>query len=312
MGTYRTRARAPLLCAMVLLTVVVPTVADSQANTNGGVPAGVLVRDRWRVRQDAFPDGAEDLHFTVRNKEVGFICVNGWDISISGFANAMSGRQDPCNNIRVNADGGLIAAGGFVDVDISLWLGQKNSKQIFDAIWTKPGQPPRKAAPGQGWDVGPGRPGGGGPGGPASPFLHLVTILNLDDTDPFFLTDVCAVASPTFFADLTTVPCVDLLLPPILLNPGESFSFDVETLGPALGEHIYFGYTMREAMDDGSRAPGGSQVAALVPGEIVAVELGDHPITETVPEPAPLALLGAGGVLLLARSARRRPSPGRR
>ncbi|HEU4629900.1 MAG TPA: PEP-CTERM sorting domain-containing protein [Gemmatimonadaceae bacterium] len=275
--------------------------AGAQTNTGGGAQVGVLVRDHWRLHQGAFADGADDLHFTVRNKELGAICVNGWSIGLSHFTNSTSGRQDPCNHIGVMADGARVPFSNFVDVDISLWLTQRNSKQILDPVWTRAGEAPRKAAPAQGWDVGPARPGG--PGDPAGTWRHLVTISNLDDTDPFFLTDVCTAPSAVFFEALEDVPCTGSLFEEILLRPGESFAFDVLTAGPFLGNHIYFGYTMREAVTMSPEAP----------GQIIAIELGDHPVTDVVPEPGTLALLAGGlaGMGVVGRRWRRaRRSPG--
>jgi hypothetical protein len=227
---------------------------------------------------------ATDLEFKVRNKEGAVIPLNGWNIGISDFTNSMSGLVDPATNtIGVMAAGAMIPFSTFVSVDISLFLASKNSKRVSDIFWTKDGLI-GKAAPANGWDVGPATPSGV-PG----IFNHPVTISNDDSTDPFLLTDICAVASTMFFTDLTAVPCTGSLFAPILLNPGESFTFDVSTTGAFLGNHIYFGYTMRNAA---------AGVVALqdIPMEI---ELGDHPVTEMVPEPQTLILFSCGLGLLM-------------
>jgi hypothetical protein len=167
--------------------------------------------------------------------------------------------------------------------DISLFLAAKNSKRVSDIFWTKDGLA-GKAAPSNGWDVGPATPSGI-PG----MFIHPVTISNDDSTLPFLLTDICAVASTIFFPNLTDVPCSGSLFAPILLNPGESFTFDVPTEGAFLGNHIYFGFTMMPAAS-------GAVALQQIPMEI---ELGDHPVTEMVPEP-PMLILVSGALGLLA------------
>lgn len=262
-------------------------------NFNGGVPSPDAVRGKWKLTQNVW-DSANDLHFTLHNKEPG-IAITGHQGNVSNFPNtvSMQGRD-----VKVWSDGAEIPLGGMVTVDSTLFLTAKNTIHIKDIFWTKNGVP-RKAGPDWGWKIDDPVPGSGGIG-----FKHLFVLDNDDLTESLLVKNLCFFPTKDFYSDLNDVPfeCPsDPEIPvEILLNPEESFSYPIMTGESLIGGHIYMTFSLEKV----TVSPvSDTSTANIVTSDFITIFNGDHPVISVVPEPTStlsllfLGILGAGVTL---------------
>lgn len=275
----------------------------------------VLVREIFTVKQTKLDDGADELDFTLWQREDN-IYLKGWRACIDKFTNASSMRanqpgeyhdelknhsccpetDDPDNgehatDVSSNKTDGVIAKDEEVDVYCCFWLTHKNTKRLANVEWDK-AKDPVKACPDFGWLV-------EDPVGSGGVYWHMVEIRNDDPSLDLRIETVRLLADMAFISDLKTVPFAGYESGfPRTLVPGETVQLSIPTPGIFLNCHIYGEVVLQDATGTDYRV----------------VEIFDHPVTLTKPVPTTsqwgllvlLCLLIASGLFVVLH--RRRAS----
>lgn len=292
----------PLLAAAFLAAacfVAAPSGAVTVGNTTG-----VQVRGTLGFTNDTGED-ANDFHIEIYQNE-NDVSVNGASATSSAFSGgsgSLSERdRNPANDgenhqANFDLDGGTVANGEAMRLDISFWLTKRNTLFIDEWYWTKDGE--RIGADGHpvGWQAGdPNRGGGGAGGGGAQEgdggdgnYQHPFSIVNLGNKE-VQIADVKLLASMTFYDDIINDidwDSIDNIVDDMTLGVGETFDYLFDTTGSFLGGHVYLAFTFDDPV----------------------LFIGDHPVTELaddMPEPATFALFGIALLGMAAVRQRRR------
>jgi len=279
-----------LIVSLIFLSLFLgQSSVHADTTTSGGARTGVQVRETWKIHQNKYDDFATDLHIKLWQKEDN-IQVNGWDVEISSFTGSSSQRgnqpepahstlenlgglprtNDPDNGqhaVDVTASGANIPKCTWVTVKATFWLTNWNTKRM-EASWTKEAEPEKKAVPKHGWGLDWPKPDPQNPG----QYLHLFSITNDDTTDYLNVTGLAFTATMNWYENLTQI-IFPSPYPDFALAPGQSWSTNINTVGPLYGGHIYFKYSLQGSA-------------------IYSEDWVDHPVTE------PPAVNDVGGIWL--------------
>ena len=291
-----------MLIAMLSLTFMSESPMFAQSLSYGTCVGTVQVRARMVFTNNTgLP--ANDFHFRMSAPEWG-INMLGANVSGNGempngsLATTTDGIPDGnLHGVDVSLDGGTVAPGGAMTLDLDLCLSAKNHLQVKNMQWTFDTVAIGGAGHGHGWRINNAQAGGNGGnnsfngggqggqagGGGAGNFVHQFSLVNLD-TVPMHLVDFRVLSSMSYYAVLDSnmltgvAPIVDPLHPmPVTINPGEKYTYDINTTGSYLGGQIYFKYAL--ASD-------------------TQVVFGSHPCDAISTDPVPLESVFTSNTLL--------------
>jgi hypothetical protein len=285
-----------LLFVTSTITLFIST-ADAQLDT-GWIGAGDgrnVVRDILTVTNGT-GSPANDLHALIQVRDPSAYIEEARGTTTQGSISGMLAGGPHPQSFAVNIVDIDVANGGNLTFGWNLDLNHLNQRWIT-WWWTHDGMIIGDPRGGNGHNVGgptPGGNGGGGVGpggglggqgggGGTGFFVHPFTIYNDEDKEAV-LTDFSLLASMTTYSDLGSIPwgSVDPInLGPfasVTLAPHSTFQFDFETTGAYADGHIYYKYTLTD--------------------DAVTV-LGDHPVSQPVPEASTMATLAAAFCSLL-------------
>jgi len=299
------RKNVKLLLIGFAMSLFIGETTQANTNTQGENHDGLKVHEVFKVHQNKYNDFATDLHFKLWQKEDN-IDINGWDINISNFTNSSSqrGNQPPDHSkgtsvenhpshpevkdpdsgqhaIDVTADGAKINYCTWVTIDASFWLvetttrkGAFNTKRLDGVNWTKTADPvpQKKAVADFGWVIEYPVPDASNPG----QYLHEFVLTNDDPSLSIWITGLQLLGSNVDYSDLDMVTYSQPPITDFLLNPGESFNYNVTTIGT--GGYIYAQFNIRDDIG-GTPSP-----------DIVAIDQLQHP----VPEPSAMLQICIG------------------
>ena len=165
---YRTNLiTRSLLAAIVAAVFATQTSALAGSGTAGScAPPSVPVRAKFHMTNNT-GQTAHDFHFYMYQNDLPHVQVTGAEASSSSFGNVNvglstdNGKNPPPppgnHGASVDMDGGTVAAGDTLTVEVTLCMNEKNCLKIKDAYFTDENHDP----------LGPGGPAGGP--GPAHP-----------------------------------------------------------------------------------------------------------------------------------------------
>ncbi|MHC4527572.1 MAG: hypothetical protein ACYS29_06835, partial [Planctomycetota bacterium] len=229
------------IIATIGLCLGIVSPASALVTTFGGSFTGTKVEQTFKLHQDAYFEGASDLHFKVSQKE-DWVYINGWSITITDFTAAES-EADGVHAVEVDASNpvtGTVPYCTNVEIRVTLWLTGYNTIRMSDQQWTK-GVEWTKAAPDFGWTV----------GYPYAHltlpdiYLHTLTFYNDDTSSIIYLNEVKTLTSSTdynadqLFSSLSFTGLNQITAPPLTINPGGSQSVTIQTNGKGINSHIY-------------------------------------------------------------------------
>jgi hypothetical protein len=281
----------------ITVALLSTTAASAQSSTFGGDSStGVVVRETSTVVQDKYPDGANDLHIKLWQKEDN-VEVNGWTVTVinptsqPGLSkpaiSSQRGDQPAPAHSEVNNLGGIpptdepdngqhavdvtidwdtetVDENAEVTVESEFVLTDWNTKRIV-SNWTRTAAADEQAVPDHGWSVDWHRHAEGG-------YLHTITIYN-DDVSALSVTNFEYLVDADFIADLSTINFGSgTFVGNLTIGAGGSQEIQVVTPLTSVGAHLYFKFQIE------------------VGESVVFTDIVDHPI---VPRPASSSVVPA-------------------
>ena len=295
----------PLILGFVLMIPVLS--ASAGQGTTGDTTNGVPVKGKFTVKNTT-GQTANDFHFYVYQNDKPSVNVIGASAGSDAFSNVGAsldsnnnhgtppGQGAPYHGAQIDMDGGDVAAGESITVNIQLNMNERNCLKISDIEWTFDDAPlPQpNPKPKGGWRIkgpfpgggggDPGDPGGGGQGaqegngGGDGNHVHYVCFENDSATDCMRLIELKILASDVAYPDIGAIDwdSIDPVKnargePPIVIPPGGSWCFPLQTTGSYLGGHIYLWYRTETVPCPGSKSAKANEEDEEV------ISIGDHP-----------------------------------
>ncbi len=295
----------------VLLFGTLPAWAGegSAGDTDNGVP----VRGKFTIKNKT-GQTANDFHFYLYQNDRPSVNVIGASAGSDSFGSVSaeldsnnnddvgSGEGAPFHGAKIEMDGGSVAHGEDIMVEIQLNMNERNCLKVSDIEWTYDDvpKPEPKRRPKGGWRVkgpfpgggggNPGDPGGGGQGaqegdgGTDGNWVHYVCFENDSATDCMRLIELKLLASDVTYPDIGAIDwtAIDPVKnargePPVIIPPGGSWCFPLETTGSYLGGHVYLWYRIDTVPCPGSKSAKNGQADEEDEEDSEIISIGDHP-----------------------------------
>lgn len=299
-----------LAIALCLGLTGAPLPASAGEGSAGDTDNGVAVRGKFSIRNRT-GQTANDFHFYLYQNDRPEVVVGGASAGSDAFGNVSaeldsanndgigSGVGPPYHGAKIEMDGGEVANGEQIMVNVQLNMNERNCLKISDIVWTfdDDPKPEPKPRPGGGWRVkgpfpgggggSPGNPGGGGQGaqegdgGGDGNHVHYVCFENDSATECMRLIELKLLASDVTYGDIGAIDwdSIDPIKnargePPVVIPPGGAWCFPFETTGSYLGGHVYLWYRIETVPCPGSKA---AQPDDEESEDDEIISIGDHP-----------------------------------
>ncbi|MBI1320996.1 MAG: CHRD domain-containing protein [Candidatus Hydrogenedens sp.] len=307
------RMRAAITGSAMAVLVALGSAWAGEGSAGDGVcdPPLVPVRGKFSIKHtDAMGRSASDFHFYLYQNDRPSVQVLGANAGSDAFDNVdaeldsdngagtPSGQGAPFHGAQIDMSGGSVANGERITVDVQLCMNERNCLKLKDIEWTyddDPGMVPkpggggwRVGGPNPGGNGGNGNPGGGGQGaqegdgGGDGNHFHTFCIENDDPALCLYVSEVKLLASDTRYDDIeddidwdAIFPIVDENgEPPVVIQPGGKWCYNLDTDGAFIGGHVYSRYAWQYAPCPGTK--GGGEVNP----DDDDISIGDHPVEE--------------------------------